>query len=123
MHPTYPADGELSPNELAWIVSAPEDELLGAAGGILLGGGHGFGGRDDEQNRNFAREWLDARLEALRPVLCADEVFRDLGGDLTNDILTLLPLLATQLDGNALLAAIVAGIVLRRGLARFCASG
>lgn len=111
---------DLSPDELAWIASAPEEELLGAAGGLLLGEGHGFGGRDDEQSRSFARDWLESRLDQLRPVLCADEVFRDLGGDLTNDILTLLPLLATQLDGNSLLAAIVAGIVLRRGLARFC---
>jgi hypothetical protein len=114
---------DLTPDELAWIASAPEDQLLGAAGGILLGEGHGFGGRDDEHNRNFASEWLESRLEQLRPILCADELFRDLGGDLTNDILTLLPLLATQLDGNALLAAIVAGIVLRRGLARFCETG
>ena len=88
----------------------------------MLGAGHGFGGRDDEHNQAFARDWLESRLDALRPVLCADEVFRDLGGDLTNDILTLLPLLATQLDGNSLLAAIIAGILLRRGLARFCAA-
>lgn len=122
MPPEDLAQGELTPDELAWIASAPEEQLLGAAGGILLGDGHGFGGRDDEQNRNFAKDWLESRLEALRPMLCADEVFRDLGGDLSNDILTLLPLLATQLDGNTLLAAIVAGIVLRRGLARFCAA-
>lgn len=111
----------ISPEELSWIASASEGELLGAAGGILLGDGHGFGGRDNEQSRSFARDWLDARMESLRPVLCSNEVFRELGGDLTNDILIVLPLLAAQLDGNLLLAALVAGIVLRRGLARFCA--
>ena len=38
-----------------------------------------------------------------------------------NDILMIVPILAARLDGNLLLAAIVAGIVFRRGLAAFCA--
>ncbi|KJC65725.1 hypothetical protein [Agreia bicolorata] len=123
MTPIDLEDNALTPEALTWIRSASEDQLLSVAGSILIGDGRGFGGRDDEQNRHFASEWIEARLEALRPVLCTNNLIQGLGGELTNDILTLVPLLATHLDGNALLTAIVACIVLRRGLAQFCAPG
>lgn len=114
---------EVTLTQLGWITSASEAELFGVAGGILLGDGLGFGGRDDEQNGSFARDWFDARIEGFRAAICTSELFRGLGGDLANDILTLVPVLAPGLDGNSLLAAIVAGIVLRRGIAQFCALG
>lgn len=115
-------DGRVSEEDLAWITLQPEGQLFDTIGGILLGGGQGFGSRDDGQNGMFARDWFESRIEGLRSVLCSHDVFQSLGGDLTNDILTVLPLLVSQLEGDALLAAIVAGIVLRRGLADFCRS-
>jgi len=89
----------------------PLDALYGAAGGILVGDGLGFGGRDEEQNRRFGRDWFESRSKTLRSTLCGNVVARDLSGDLANDILMIVPILAARLDGNLLLAAIVAGIV------------
>lgn len=113
--------GDLAPEDLTFIVNGSEEQLFAAAGRALLDGGAGFGSRDDGHNARFGRDWVEAKLEQLRPIVCSPGVVDEVGGDLTNDILTLLPMLAIHLGGDALLTAIVAGILLRRGITAFCA--
>lgn len=89
-------------------------------GQVLTGDGVGFGGRDVARLASAARDWFDARVESFRLIVCTDDLISGLGGDLTNDLLTLAPALLPQLDGNELLAFLAAAIILRRGIARFC---
>jgi hypothetical protein len=106
--------------DVEWALTASDADLFARAGSILLGSGLGVGSGDPGHNRDFFRDWWDARMDAIRSVVCTQSVVRGLGGDMNDDIVTLVPIVLDSVDGHVQAAVIVAAIIVRRGITSFC---
>lgn len=104
---------------LAW----DEDELLAELGRQLLPNGIQLGLEDFDRARKFAVNWLESRSDQIRQDICGNPATIALldkeSADMLGDI-TMVASLITSLSGHPGAAALVAIILMRRGLKAFC---
>ncbi len=109
-----------SAENASWYLDATEDQLFTRLGSILLGEGLGAGSIDPGSRRRFGHEWFDANLKKLQNKVCGSKLMTDViqntPGDLATVTTAILPLVNDQL-----LSIAVAAIILRTGIATFCA--
>jgi hypothetical protein len=104
----------------AEIANTDLDTLYTQLGQLLLGSGLGMGEQDPEETNRFGRKWIDARLNDLRSQLCDKPLVKELGNNLTGDIVEVAAIIASSLNNNQLLALTVSGILVRRGIEKIC---
>jgi hypothetical protein len=97
-----------------------DEDLLEEVGEWLLGSGPGFGPSDIDRKVRFARSWLDDKRNELRRELCGPVRDRlETGGfDAMTEAATVADAVAAAVGKPP--ANIVAVILLRRGIRRFC---
>jgi hypothetical protein len=104
------------------LFSRDDDELLELLGQDLIGAGAGFGPADASRYRRIAAEWLARHGDELRSKVCgsgtAQAVTDEKTGDQLADAAVVTDAIMTMLGHPS--ASIVAVILVRRGLARFC---
>jgi hypothetical protein len=96
-------------------------DLLAVLGAQLLGEGLGAGVHDDDEYRRFGQRWFDDHVDAIAKAVCGTQIVRELGGDFSGDVVDLAAVTLPAVGNNHMLAITVAAIVMRRGVAMFCA--
>lgn len=112
-------------NDTTWrqlLIDYDDDQLLEDFGQELLGQGVGFGPSDLARYRRAAVEWLESHASELRDSICGNPGLRSLTDDefgaKVADAAIIADTISTGLGHPS--ASIVAVILVRRGLSRFC---
>ena len=110
---------EVNTEETTALLAMAEEDLIATLGVDLFAGDHALSAADMDRYKRQTVEWLDARNDALRGVICPRHMRRRLTGDDAAD----LAVIATAVSGfflNDHAAYILGAIVLRRGVKAYC---
>jgi hypothetical protein len=106
---------------IAQLENHSDPDLFAVLGAQLLGEGLGAGAHDDDEYRRFGQRWFDDQVDDIRKAVCGSKIARELSGDFPADVTAVAALTLPASGNNHLLALTVAAIVIRRGVATFCA--
>jgi hypothetical protein len=106
------------------LLAKSEAELYAELGTLLLGHGQGFGLEDLARARRFAEDWMRDHADELQKKVCKAKSVKKLieeeGVGQTASVLALTEILISPRRPDAI-ATIVAVIIVRRGLRKYCA--
>lgn len=112
--------------DVARLLGLGEAELYATLGTQLLGHGQGFGLEDFTRAQRFAEDWMRDHAEELQKTVCKARSVKKLmdeeGVGRTASVLALSEVLLSARRPDAV-ATIVAVIIVRIGLRRYCSGG